>query len=666
MATIPAEVSGPGDEELIDSVRHGSTSAFGDLYERHVGAAYNLARQLARSAAESDDLVADAFAKVLDTLRAGKGPDVAFRAYLLTTLRHTAYDKTRKDRKVELSEDVTAISGVSSEKVSVPFSDTAVEGLERSLAARAFATLPERWQAVLWHTEIEGQPPAEVAPLLGISANGVSALAYRAREGLRQAYLQVHLAETGTQRCRSTVDRLGAWTRGGLAKREKAQVEAHLDECDRCRALAAELADVNGALRAILAPVVLGVAAGGYLAAAGGSGKLAAAGAGAAASGSASGAAGAASSAPRQFLGVGASATALAAAIAVGSVANTGSQQVPTAQVAPQTPSRTAPASPQPPGTQQPPAQQPNNPQQPPASPPSDTPDTPEGPGPTSTPQQPPDGKPTLTASGPSVTLQPGGGAQRLPLTVRNTGDAPSGPVTATVRLPDGVSAVGANTTHRRVQPKAYTTYLAAGQGSRQKRCPGGTGTVTCTSDSGLAPGESVTLVYELKADDSVTSDTSITGSVSSASGGISVDVNVPVQVEQPEDGVEVDAHGSPVWFHVTATDDGDTTEPVTVTLDTVAHPYPRLRGDFRCHHTSSNTTCTSKDELTPGESEGLKLWLYPPYADGTVTVTATLGDASTSRTVHLNWGSKRHGPSPVPAGPPVAPPTVTHGPKPN
>jgi DNA-directed RNA polymerase specialized sigma24 family protein len=43
--------------------------------------------------------------------------------------------------------------------------------------------LPERWQAVLWHTEIEGSRPAEVASLLGLTANGVAALGYRAREG---------------------------------------------------------------------------------------------------------------------------------------------------------------------------------------------------------------------------------------------------------------------------------------------------------------------------------------------------------------------------------------------------------------------------------------------------------------------------------------------------
>jgi len=38
---------------------------------------------------------------------------------------------------------------------------------------------------VLWHSEIEGARPAEVASLLGLTANGVAVLAYRAREGLR-------------------------------------------------------------------------------------------------------------------------------------------------------------------------------------------------------------------------------------------------------------------------------------------------------------------------------------------------------------------------------------------------------------------------------------------------------------------------------------------------
>lgn len=252
-------MQGPSDAELIEAVRHGSTDAYGELYQRHVTAAYNMARQVARSAAETDDLVSEAFAKVLDTLRAGRGPTTAFRAYLLTAVRNTAYDRTRRDKKLHLAPDVTEVSGAD---VGVPFTDTAVDGLERTLAAQAFSRLPERWQTVLWHVEIEGQSPSEVAPLLGLTANGVSALAYRAREGLRQAYLQVHLGQLesapGVEHCRATMDRLGAWTRQGLSKRETAQVENHLDGCDRCRALAGELAEVNGALHSIIGPLVLG------------------------------------------------------------------------------------------------------------------------------------------------------------------------------------------------------------------------------------------------------------------------------------------------------------------------------------------------------------------------------------------------------------------------
>ncbi|WP_115944264.1 sigma-70 family RNA polymerase sigma factor, partial [Amycolatopsis thermalba] len=342
MSTLSADFEGKSDAELITDVRTGTLAAYGTLYERHVSAAYNLARQLARSTAEADDLVSDAFAKVLDTLRAGKGPDSAFRAYLLTALRHTAYDKTRKDKRVDLNEDMTTVGA---EALTVQFSDTAVAGLERTMAAKAFASLPERWQAVLWHTEIEQQSPAEVAPLLGLTPNGVSALAYRAREGLRQAYLQVHLAETSADKCRACADRLGAWTRDGLSKRERAQVEAHLDECADCRALAAALAEVNGALRAIIAPIVLGGAALGYLATAGKATAATVATAGAAA-GSAGGAASVAAAGPRQFVGVGVSGVAVAAAVAAALAAGGGTQEIPAAASAPAPPPAVAPAQP--------------------------------------------------------------------------------------------------------------------------------------------------------------------------------------------------------------------------------------------------------------------------------------------------------------------------------
>ncbi len=178
------------DAELITRVRVGDTAAFGELYRRHVGAATALARQVARSPAEGDDLVSESFARVLDGMKSGGGPDAAFRAYLFTTLRHTAYDRTRKDSRLKFTDDMEA------HETAVDGPDPVIAMAENGMVGKAFASLPERWQAVLWHTQVEGMSPAEVGVLLGMSANAVTSLAFRAREGLREAYLQAHLAET--------------------------------------------------------------------------------------------------------------------------------------------------------------------------------------------------------------------------------------------------------------------------------------------------------------------------------------------------------------------------------------------------------------------------------------------------------------------------------------
>ena len=247
-----------GDAELISAVRGGDVSAYGLLFERHVESARRLARQLSPS--DADDLVSDAFAKVLRVLQNGGGPDVAFRAYLLTAIRRLHVDRARVGARVTTTDEMEKFDP------GVPFRDTAVEGFENAAAAAAFASLPERWQLVLWHTEVEGQKPADIAPLLGMSANSVSALAYRAREGLRQAFLNSHISDLDDEHCEWTHEHLGAYVRHGVSKRDAAKVERHLDECRKCMAIYLELTEVNSNLSGILAPLLLGAAGTGYLA----------------------------------------------------------------------------------------------------------------------------------------------------------------------------------------------------------------------------------------------------------------------------------------------------------------------------------------------------------------------------------------------------------------
>jgi RNA polymerase sigma factor (sigma-70 family) len=262
MTDLLHDVDAPSDAELISRVRGGDVAAYGELFSRHVDAAKRLSRQLVRGP-DADDLVSEAFAKVLTVLQGGGGPDVAFRAYLLTSVRRLHVDRIRAGSRLQTSDDMEEFDP------GVPFQDTAVAAFESGAAAKAFASLPERWQLVLWHLEVEGQKPAEVAPLLGMSPNSVSALAYRAREGLRQAFLTMHLNDISETDCRWVNEHLGAYVRNGLAKRESTKVQAHLDECRRCTAMYLELTEVNSNLRAILGPLLLGAAATGYLASSG-------------------------------------------------------------------------------------------------------------------------------------------------------------------------------------------------------------------------------------------------------------------------------------------------------------------------------------------------------------------------------------------------------------
>lgn len=172
-----------GDRELIERVRDGDRDAFGSLWERHYSAGLRAARSIAPNL-DSDDLTSEAFTRILDRLAKGQGPDRAFRPYLYQVLRNLAATKySRQQREVELEE--------SSDTLLVE-NQSLVTEVNKELARKAYATLPDRWQEILWYTEVEKLPPRQAAIHLGLTASATAALAHRARVGLRKAWLLEH------------------------------------------------------------------------------------------------------------------------------------------------------------------------------------------------------------------------------------------------------------------------------------------------------------------------------------------------------------------------------------------------------------------------------------------------------------------------------------------
>lgn len=246
------------DEDLVLLARAGDRSAFGELWQRHSRSGLRVARQFT-SSIDADDLVSEAYARIYQRVLAGGGPDGAFRPYLYTTIRNLAsrWGQSRRDVNVD---DMGEFEDPSLTD------DPATIALDRTLTVRAFRALPERWQSVLWYTEVEGMDPHEVAPILGISANGVAALAYRAREGLRKAWLQAHVSDaTASGECQWSIARLGDFARDGLTARDRTRVSDHLATCTKCSIINEEVDEVGSRLALVMLPLLLGGIAGGTL-----------------------------------------------------------------------------------------------------------------------------------------------------------------------------------------------------------------------------------------------------------------------------------------------------------------------------------------------------------------------------------------------------------------
>lgn len=221
------------DAELLSRLRSGDASAYIELWRRHVKAALRVAHHVAPGQAE--DLVAESFTAVFNQItRMDNGPESAFRAYLFTTMRNTAVRWQAAARLVDTDPDIDQVlheDGLSRVE----------DRAESATILAAFQDLPERWQRVLWLSEVEEVDRSTIAADLNIKPNAVSALLRRARHGLQLSWLNRQIPEA----LRDTREHV-AHLLPELILRQKVDVplsaiKSHLASCAQCAEVEAEL-----------------------------------------------------------------------------------------------------------------------------------------------------------------------------------------------------------------------------------------------------------------------------------------------------------------------------------------------------------------------------------------------------------------------------------------
>lgn len=214
--------------EAVSRTTETHSSRFDEIYRAYSGELTAYARRLTSNPTEAEDWVAEAFVRTMAATERGRGPTENVRAYLFTAVRSIRAEQNRST-VVHLHR-----ADLGTDHPDLVESDRADQVVDTAVASSAFKRLPARWQQVLTLTAVEDADLGEAASRLGISKGATAVLAFRAREGLRTAYLEEWITAAQQPECLEPRAKLARLVRDQLKGAEAAVVQAHVDGCEEC------------------------------------------------------------------------------------------------------------------------------------------------------------------------------------------------------------------------------------------------------------------------------------------------------------------------------------------------------------------------------------------------------------------------------------------------
>jgi RNA polymerase sigma-70 factor (ECF subfamily) len=147
--------------------------AFAACHEHDGRALWSYAYRVTGKAADADDIVQDAFCRLLQADVAGLSSE-DLRRYLFRIASNLIADRWR--RSVREGSWLGRLRGEPVAQLDREYDDS---------VSREFATLTSRERALLWLAYVEGESHQEIAAALGLSRGSIKVLLSRARGKLR-------------------------------------------------------------------------------------------------------------------------------------------------------------------------------------------------------------------------------------------------------------------------------------------------------------------------------------------------------------------------------------------------------------------------------------------------------------------------------------------------
>lgn len=231
------------DDALIGRIAHGDGSALASLLQRHGAAFMSIARAVAASPADVDDVVQETALAVLRSASTYV-PGRSAQAWLYAIARNAAR-RTHRHTNAQVQAPFKE-SGLAADwgAPQVPLEHDS----ETQTLAFAVAALPSAEREVLVLRDIEGFSGEAAAHAAGISVAAMKSRLHRARHALMSALERaeqpggVQSEEHAGVTCGDVLPRIVDYLAGEVDEEERGWIEAHLRECESCERLAGRYA----------------------------------------------------------------------------------------------------------------------------------------------------------------------------------------------------------------------------------------------------------------------------------------------------------------------------------------------------------------------------------------------------------------------------------------
>jgi len=228
------------DDQLLAAARAGDRDALEELLERHQGQIYRFGMKMCRDPDDARDVLQDTLLAMARGVRDFRGAS-SVSTWLYTIARSYCIKKRRKSKyapaeTVSLDADGSPEVMTLADPEAPPDEALAGKQVERALE-QAIGRLDDGQREVLVLRDVEGLSAREVAEVLGISVEAVKSRLHRARLAVRAEVapmLGIGIA-AATPDCPDVLDLLSRHLEGEISAEVCAEMERHLDGCDRCR-----------------------------------------------------------------------------------------------------------------------------------------------------------------------------------------------------------------------------------------------------------------------------------------------------------------------------------------------------------------------------------------------------------------------------------------------